>query len=256
MENNVQAASAEAPGEENQTLGFFQRLLGVYFEPRKTYTDIGRRPTWLGIWIIASILAIGTNYVLTTRLDHETLIRKSLAMNPMTKSLSEEQIQAIVARPQSAFSRYSQMIFAPLGVLLVYVVIAAVFLLVFVLMGASLTFKRSLAATVWGMGPPGILVGIFAVILMYIKDPADIEINPVANVASNLGPLVAEKAHPVLNSLLSSIDVFSFWTIFLLSLSFAALSDQSLTIKKSATGILILWALWVLGKAAFFAVFP
>jgi hypothetical protein len=188
-------------------------------------------------------------------MDHETLMRKSLAMNPMTKNLSEEQIQTIVAQPQGAFSRYSQMILTPVIVLVVYVIIAAVSLLLFVLMGATITFKKSLAATVWGMGPPGIIVTFFAIILMYIKDPADIEINPVANVASNLGLLVAEKEYPALNSLLSSIDVFSFWTIFLLSLSFAALSDRSLTVKKSATGILILWGLWVIGKAAFFAIF-
>lgn len=255
MGNNTPTAGAAGPAQATPTMGFFQRLIGVYFEPSKTFQDISRKPSWLGIWIIASILAIGTNYVLTTRMDHETLMRKSLAMNPMTKNLSEEQIQAIVAQPQGAFSRYSQMFLAPLGVLIVYVIIAALFLLVFVLMGATITFKKSLAATVWGMGPPGIIVTLFAILVMYLKDPVDIEINPVANVASNLGLLVAEKEHPVLNSLLSSIDVFSFWTISLLSLSFAALSDRSLTVKKAATGILILWGLWVLGKAAFFAIF-
>ena len=255
MENNVSVAGVTGPGEEAPTMGFFQRLLGVYFEPRKTYDDISRKPSWLGIWIVASILAIGMNYVLTTRVDHETLMRKSLAMNPMTKNLPEEQIQTIVSQPQGAFARYSQMIFAPVGVLLVYILIAAVFLLLFVLMGANLTFKKSLAATFWGMGPPGIIGGIFAILVMYIKDPMDIEVNPVANVVSNLGLLVAEKEHPVLNSLLSSIDVFSAWTIFLLSLSFAALSGWSMTVKKAATGVLILWGLWVAGKAAYFAIF-
>ena len=255
MENNVPAAGITGPGEAVPTMGFFQRLIGVYFEPRKTYEDISRKPSWLGIWIIASILGIGMNYVLTTRIDHETLMRKSLAMNPMTKNLPEEQIQTIVSQPQGAFARYSQMIFAPVGVLLVYILIAAVFLLLFVLMGANISFKKSLAATFWGMGPPGIIGGIFAIIVMCLKDPVDIEVNPVANVVSNLGLLASEKEHPILNSLLSSIDVFSFWTIFLLSLSFAAISDHSMTVKKSATGVLILWALWVIGKAAFFAIF-
>lgn len=255
MENNVPAAGVAGPGEAAPTMSFFQRLIGVYFEPRKTYDDISRKPSWLGIWIIASILAIGMNYVLTTRVDHETLMRKSLAMNPMTKNLPEEQIQTIVSQPQGAFARYSQMIFAPVGVLLVYILIAAVFLLLFVLMGANISFKKSLAATFWGMGPPGIIGGIFAIIVMYLKDPVDVEVNPVANVVSNFGLLVAEKEHPVLNSLLSSIDVFSAWTIFLLSLSFAALSGSSMTVKKAATGVLIMWALWVAGKAAYFAIF-
>jgi hypothetical protein len=105
------------------------------------------------------------------------------------------------------------------------------------------------------MAPPGIILTALSLVFMFVKDPADIELNPAGNVASNLGLLVSDKEHPVINSLLSSIDVFSFWTIFLLSVAFAALSNRSLTVKKAATGVLILWAVWVAGKAGFFALF-
>jgi hypothetical protein len=53
----------------------------------------------------------------------------------------------------------------------------------------------------------------------------DIESSPPSERAQSR-PLVAEKECPILN-VCCPIDVFSFWIILLLSLSFAALSDRS-----------------------------
>jgi hypothetical protein len=231
MESKEPLAGVADAGGEAPAMSFMQRLMGVCFEPRRTFEDISRRPTWIVMFIIVCVLAMAVNYALVTVMDHETLMRKSLAMNPLTRSMSEEQIQQVVSRPQGAFSRFSGLVFAPVGVLVTYALIAGVFLLVFVLMGATLTFKRSLVAVVWGMAPPGIILTALSLVFMFVKDPADIELNPAGNVASNLGLLVSDKEHPVINSLLSSIDVFSFWTIFLLSVAFAALSNRSLTVK-------------------------
>jgi len=255
MENLKPNAEGTASATGDAGMGFFDRLVGIYFEPQRTFEDIRLRHGWLGIFLIVCVLAMAVNHTLTTRMDQETFMRKSLAMNPMTKNMTEEQIQQIVSQPRGVFSRYSGIVLAPLAILVSYAVIAGLFLLLFVLMGATLNFKKSLAASIWGMAPPSILLTLLSILFMFIKDPADIEINPANNVASNLGLLVSEKEHPVLNSLLSSLDVFSFWTIFLLGLGFAALSDRSLTVKKATMGVLILWAVWVLGKAGFYAIF-
>jgi len=255
MEDFTPNAGGTASAAGAPAMSFMQRLTGIYFEPQKTFEDIRLRHGWLGIFLIVCVLAMAVNYALTARMDQEMLMRKSLAMNPMTKNMTEEQIQQIVSQPRGVFSRYSGIVLAPLAILVSYAVIAGLFLLLFVLMGATLNFKKSLAASIWGMAPPSILLTLLSILFMFIKDPADIEINPANNVASNLGLLVSEKEHPVLNSLLSSLDVFSFWTIFLLGLGFAALSDRSLTVKKATMGVLILWAVWVLGKAGFYAIF-
>lgn len=96
---------------------------------------------------------------------------------------------------------------------------------------------------------------LLAILFMFVRDPDTLELNPAKNVASNLGILVSEKAHPVLNSILGSVDLFSFWTIALLSIGFAAVSDRKLTTKKSATMVVLLWAVWVLVKAGWSALF-
>ncbi len=249
MEENVTGAGET--GAEAPPLGFFERLTGVFFEPSKTFVDIDRRPTWFGIFVILSILTIPFTYTLLTRIDPGAAIRQRLETSGASAEQIEQQVKAASAITQSPLYKYGMTAVAPVGTLVVYLILAGVFLLLFIIMGVSLTFKKSLAVTFWGCAPPAIISMILATILMYVKDPSTID--PQHLVMSNLGPLVDAKTNPALNSLLSSIDLFSFWTIVLLAIGFAAVSAKRLTTGKAATGILVLWAIYVLGKMGYFA---
>ena len=249
-------ATQPTPSESGEPQkNFIQRLSGVYFEPSAAFQDINRKSTWLGMFLLVSAFVVGSLYVLTTRMDYETYLRKAMQMSPMTRNLSEEQIQAITSRSQSAVQRYSTMVFAPVGVLATYLAIAAVFLVAFIMMGVSIRFKKSLAVTVWGMGPPALVSSLLGIIVMFIKDPDTLELDASSNLASNLGLLVTAKEKPVLASLLSSIDLFSFWTIALLSIGFAAASNRKLSAGQAAGVVVVVWGIWVLGKAGFAALF-
>jgi hypothetical protein len=236
-------------------MSFAQRVGSVWFEPTKTFEDVNRKPTWLGVFIILSILTMAMSYTLNTRVDRETRIRKSMEMLPI---LSEEQrqqaLQQALARPASPFETYG-FAAAPVGILVTYFVIGAIVLLAFMLRGVSLPYKKSLSISYWAMAPPSIVTMLLAILFMFVRDPDTLELNPAKNVASNLGILVSEKAHPVVNSLLSSIDIFSIWTIVLLSIGFAAVSDRKLTAKKSATIVILVWVVWILVKAGWSALF-
>jgi len=253
MEGSVVPGSGPAETAEPPRMGFVSRLIGIYTEPRKTFEDIERHGSWLPLFLVVLVLAMASVYILTTRMDHETYMRKSLEMSPI--KLSEEQIQQALQRPQGPVQRYMQYVMIPIGMLVVYAVCTGVFLLIFVLMGASLKFKKSFAFTIWGMAPPGLIVGLLGILFMYVKDPADLNLDPTANVASNLGLLFPRSQQPVLHSLAASIDLFSFWTIFLLALGFSVASKGKLTMGKAAVGVIIPWAIYVLGKAGFAAIF-
>ena len=237
-------------------MSFAQRLTGIFFEPGRTFADINKKPSWLGIFLLMSVFTLALSYVSATRIDPEVAIRKALEASPF--QLSEEQkeqaIQQGVARQQNPLYRYGTPLIAPVFVLILYAIMAGVFLLIFVLMGAPPTYKKAYAVTMWGLSPPGIIQQILGIVLLYIKDPNTIDIAQ-GIVMSNLGGLVDSKAHPVLGSLLSSIDLFSFWSIILLAIGFAAISAKKLTMKKAAVGIVIVWALYVLGKMGFRAIF-
>jgi len=251
MEENIPAAGD--PGAEPPAMSFFERLTGVYFEPSKTFKDIDRRPTWLGIFVLVSLISLPFTYTLMTRMDPGAAIRQRAEASGASAEQVEQQVQVATAFLKSPIYRYGMTAVAPVGTLVVYLVFAALFLLLFIIMGAPVTFRKSLTVTFWGCAPPAMITMIIATILMYVKDPATID--PQHLVMSNLGPLVDAKAQPALNSVLSSIDLFSFWTIVLLAIGFAAISSRKLTTGKAATPIVVLWAIYVLGKMGYFAFF-
>jgi hypothetical protein len=234
-------------------MNFFERLIGTFFEPEKTFQDVNRKGAWLGVFLLVAILMSGALFAAATRVDQETYMRASLQQNPMTKNMPEEQVQKIVEQ-SSPRQRYIGPAFTPVGMIIAYLALAGVFLLVFVIMGVSLTFKKSLAVTIWAMAPPTIVVTILGIIFIFVKDPDTLELFDVTkNVASNLGVLVAKKEQPVLHSLLSSIDLFSFWTIFLLAVGFSTVSNQKLTKGKAAMVFVMLWGAYVLAKLGWVA---
>lgn len=255
MERNAMESSQPTPAGQEAGMGFGARLGNIFMEPRATFADINRRGGWLSIYLVLCALALASMYVLTTRMDHETYMRKAIEMSPFAKNLSEQQIQEVVNKPQSSFQRYSQYVFAPVGMLVAYLVMAAALLVIFLIMGASVNFKKSLATTIWGVAPPGIVMTLLGILFMYVKDPDTLSIDPSKNVASNLGLMVSDKAHPVLASLLGSVDVFSAWTIALLAIGFSTISGGKMTTGKAAAGVIAGWLIWVLGKAGFVALF-
>ena len=242
---SVDTATA-APNEtpEVPTSGLFGRLSAIFFEPGKVFEEIKRRPTWLGIFVVLAVVVIAGQYVAVTRVDYETYLRQALTWNPFTKNMAEEQIQKILSQPRSAFQQYMQVALAPVTTLIVYLGLAGVFLLAFVLMGASLTYKKALAVAFWAMAPPAIILTLLAIVLMLVKEPDSLDVIDISrNVASNPAVAVDEKTNPLLHSLLARIDLFSFWTIYLLALGFSTVSETKL--GKAAAVILVVWGLYV-----------
>jgi len=252
---SIETSAAAPPPEEGAKMGFFARLFGIYFEPKKTFGDVDRKGSWLGILVLESLVFMGAAYALTTRMDHETYMRKTFERSPFTKNMPAERKEEMIARSGS-FQRYSPMIFAPVGVLIGYLVIATALMVIFILMGVSIKFKKSLAVTAWGIGPPAVLLMLLATVFILVRDPDTLDIfNLPNNVASNPSMAVSDQEHPVLHSLLGSIDIFSAWTICLLAIGYSTVSRGRLTAGKAAVGILIAWAIYVAGKLGVTAVF-
>jgi hypothetical protein len=257
MEMQETAEGAVPPQQEGPSMTFFQRLAGVFFEPTKTFQDINLKPTWLVIFLILAVLVGAFSYLARSRVDIGLVTRKTLESLPI--HMSEEQINQAVERAeqqnqnQSLASKILSAVSAPVSVLITYLILAAIFLATFLLAGAHLKFKKAFAVTMWGAAPPAIVQQILSMIILFIKDPGTIDVTEGV-VTSNLGPLVDAKTHAVLNSVASSIDIFSIWHIALLSIGFAAISDKKLTPKKAAVGIVVLWAVYVLAKAGYRAI--
>lgn len=254
MENETAGAAGVPAQADSGRMSFPSRLTGVYFEPRKVFQDVARYGGWLLLYVLVVALVDGAYGVIMQRVDPETIARKQIESSPMASRIPPERMEEAVRQASSPARRYMTFGFIPIGVLITYLLISGVLLLVFVLMGVSITFKKSLALTIWGMGPPTLLAMIVAMVIVLVRSPDTIEVaDPANNVTSNLGPLADAKEQPVLHSALGAIDLFSFWRIYLLGVGFAAASAGRLTVGRAIVGVGIPWAVYVGGKLAFAA---
>jgi hypothetical protein len=247
---------------EAASMNFFQRLMGIYFEPGKTFEDIRRNRSWFALFLLLCVVAIGVNYTIQWRLGRVLAATKGFAMSePFMKKImgpeqlaaAREQVEKQAMQEPSVWAKYSPIVTTPLGVMIAYLLLAVIFLLAYMITGAGINFRQAFTTAMWGMGPPSILVTLLSLIFIFVKDPMDLDIVPVYNVVSNLGLLVDSKMHPVLNSLLSSIDLFSIWTVVLLSVGFAAMSEKKISAGQAAVPLVVLWVIWILFKMGFWA---
>jgi hypothetical protein len=139
-----------------------------------------------------------------------------------------------------------------IGVPLVYFALAGVFALGLMLLGAKTTFKKILSVHAWVYcGVTSLLSGIVLCAALLVRDRdslSELNLQDIPKLLpTNLGFLVHVSDARVLSSVASSLDVFSIWKIYLLTLGFAAISGSRKTSKFSIAMMVIgLWVVWIL----------
>ncbi len=225
-------------------LSFPQRVIGVFVTPLETFADIARRPAFIAPVILLMLSSFAVTYTISKRIGVEAIVEREFANNPRLADMPSERREQAMATA-TTFARYamfaSPIIFLPLSILIISGVLLAMGNFV---MGGEAEYKQMLAVTAYGM-LPGVLYALLAIVLVFIKNPADFDVQNMA--ATNLALLFDAAEHRVLHRLGASLDLFSFWQIFLLGTGVAAATRISRA--KGIIAVAIPWALWVLGAA-------
>jgi hypothetical protein len=108
--------------------------------------------------------------------------------------------------------------------------------------GASTNFSTAFSITAHAF-LTGLVSSPLFILILYLKPygTADLE-NPVA---ANLAALLPEDSAKWLVALGKSIDLFTFWTLILLAIGFAAVNPKKLKGAKSFTIAFGVWAAYV-----------
>jgi hypothetical protein len=74
-------------------------------------------------------------------------------------------------------------------------------------------------------------------------------------VASNAGAFLSDDSPKWLLTLLTSFDIFVFWTMILMALGYSATDPKKLSFGKALTTIFIVWILYIAVKVGLTAAF-
>ena len=228
---------------ENSSFG---RLVSVLISPSQAFASIRERPSWLVALVVILIIGIIGTALINPKIDYAEMIEDS--MEAQGREVPEDQMEGII----DFYEKFGPVMsiagsFIPI---IGYLLIAVLFLVVLKLFGGDLTFGQSFSTTVHAMLPQAVK-GLLSIPVIFGKaDFSYLDVRSGSILKSNLGAFAPEDTSQLLLSLLSSVDVFTIWSVALLVIGYAIVGKVSKgTAAVAGIGLWILWILIKLGLA-------
>jgi hypothetical protein len=223
------------------------RLIGVFFSPTPTLQGIAAQPSWLVPVILMTVLGIVTAVVMNQKVDWRDVASKKIEESPRAANLTPEQKEQQLAM-SAKVSPYVAYVFGSLGPIVAVVIVAAVLLLAYnVIGGANAKFGQAMGIVSHAM-IVGLIGTLFFILILFLKPPGTIDLeNPVA---TNIGAFLPDSTPKALMALGKSIDIFTIWTLLLIAIGFLAVNPKKLK-GKSLSIVLSVWAAYVACKMGF-----
>ncbi|MGA2899811.1 MAG: YIP1 family protein [Candidatus Acidiferrales bacterium] len=144
-------------------------------------------------------------------------------------------------------------VFGVLGIFIVAVIIATVLMVAFNMMiGGGIGFTTSLGIVTHSW-VPGIIGGLLGILVLFLKDPSTIDLQHL--VAANAGAFLSDDAPKWQEALLSSFDLFTFWSMILMGIGYSAANPKKISFGKALGTIVVVWAVYVVCKVGLTAAF-
>jgi Yip1 domain len=242
----------DAQAQPQAAVSPFGRVIGVFFSPKATFEDIVRKPSWLLPVLLTTILSLGVSFAINQRMNWRDYISQQIEKNPRAAQMSAEQKQQQIeggAKFSAPFT-YAIGVCGPiLAVLMIGLIMWGAYSL---LGGISTNFSTAFSITAHAF-LTGLVSSPLFILILYLKPygTTDLE-NPVA---TNIAAVLTDDAAKWLVALCKSFDFFTFWTLILLAIGFAAVNPKKLKGAKPFTVAFGVWAVWVVCRVGWAFIF-
>jgi hypothetical protein len=232
--------------------GFFQNLIDVYFAPREAFARIVLNPRFLVPLVVYVILVLGFTGVWMQKMDPVEFMKTQIEESGRADRIPPEQREGIIEQQAKMMPIFAWVV-GPAFIAIMLLVIAGSLMFIFRFFYAGeVSFKQALAIVVWVFLAVGLVTTPVTLAVMSLK--GDWNISPQEVVQANLGLLLDKStAAKPLWALLSSIDIFSLWMVFLLAVGFGVASRK--TTGSAIWGVGIAWVIIVLCKVGWATIF-
>jgi hypothetical protein len=237
--------SMPAPAPEAQPRSAISpvgRIVGVFFSPKATFEDVVRKPSWVLPVVLLTLFSIGVSFAINQRINWREFMSQQIERSPQSANMSPEQKEQRI-EGGAKFSPPFTYVIGLLGpAIFVLVTTLAMWGAYNLLGGANTNFATAFAITSHA-ALTGIVSSILFLLVLYLKPAGTVDLeNPVA---SNLAAFLPDDAAKWLVALLKSIDIFTFWTLILLAIGFAATNPKKLRGSKAFMIAFSVWAAYV-----------
>jgi uncharacterized membrane protein len=228
-------------------------LVGVFFEPAKTFEDVAARPNFWAPLILIMVVAFVYMTLYGQHVGWERMVRHQTETSSRAAQLSPEQreTQIQMGTKVAPIIGYVGVL---VGVPLATLIMAAVLLgIVKGMMSAQVRLKQVFAILCYA-SMPGLVMMLLAIAVMFMKSPDDFNMqNPLMfNPGAFMDPVSTSKG---LLSLASALDLFTIWKLLLVGFGLKAAGGRSLSMGGAMTAVFLPWVLFILCAAGVAAMF-
>jgi hypothetical protein len=225
--------------QEPAPLSEGQRLIGVFFAPSKTFTDLRRNASWWAPFLIITLFSMLFVTVVDQKVGFYKVAENLIQLQPKQAerldSMPTDQRQKAMQLQATITKVISYAV--PVIALILYAVFAAI-LYATLKFAASADIKyKTLFALVVYTRLPELLMSILAMLSLLAGVSSD-GFNIQNPVATNAGYFIGPEGSAVLRALLSPLDVFVIWTLILTAIGITCISKVK---RGTAFGVVFGW---------------
>lgn len=239
--------------QEGRQPGLLQHVFGLWTSPGEAFASILRRPQVLAPLIALVAVQLAFTGIWMRQVDPAEFIKLQMEESGQWEKIPVDG-RAEVLESQSRFFPIMAWTGAVLGAPILVLVVAALYLFVFrFFYDSQVTFKPALSIVAHAFLAVGLVTAPLTLLVLALKE--DWNINPQAAIQANLSLLLGDREDvpKFLWSFTESLDLFSFWALWLLALGFGTASSRRWT--QVLPGVLAPWAIYVVCKSALAALF-
>jgi hypothetical protein len=248
----MQPESFAATEPQPARMGEFSRITGVFFEPKKAFTDIAARPRWIVPVVLILLVSMVLMMIYTQRGGWRVMMEQQMASSSRTAQLSPEQRQQQIeiGVKYASLSAYITPILIPLSLLIMAGVLTGI---TAGILSAPVRFSQVFAIVCYA-NLVGVIRGLLVLVVLLMKNITDFDLrNPMmSNPGYFLDPKTSSK---FLFSLAGALDLFSLWIMLLIAIGLKAAAGKKLSFGGAFFAVALPWAVWVLGAAALAGIF-
>ena len=222
-----------------------KRLLDTFIAPTKTFTDLRRSANWWLPFLITAIMSLAFIYVVDQKVGFRKVAENQLRTQPkpakLIDSLPADQRETAI-RTQASITRAFAYGFPVLTLLRSGLVATVLLATLKFALSADVTFKTVFALVIFASLPAALkaLLAIVSLLAGVSGDAFSLQ-NPIA---TNPGYFVDQATNPALFSFLSTLDLFTLWTLVLTAMGIPCISKVK---PGAAYAVVFGWyAVWVL----------
>jgi hypothetical protein len=231
-----------------------QGLWNIFFSPADAL--VGGNKAWLLPLLATIVLVTLMSALILNLVGLEAITRAQLESNPsLAEQLGPERIVQLSREAgQSVARKVMSYAMPPVAVPVVMLIVSGVLLGIYMMSGSATTFSTVFTATAWSWYAVSLVSTILTAVVLF--SAPDYEGLDFQNLVALNPTMFIERdsvSKPVY-SLLSSLDLLTFYGMALLALGVSKLS-RGITFGKSAGVVIAGWIIWVIAKAGFSTLF-